>query len=37
MDKESLPVLIVEGEKTCEAAKKLCNDRFWCTTWNGGA
>lgn len=36
-DKESLPVLIVEGEKTCEAAKKLYNDRFWCTTWNGGA
>ena len=36
-DKESLPVLIVEGEKTCEAAKNLYNDRFWCTTWNGGA
>ena len=36
-DKQNLPVLIVEGEKTCEAAKKLYNDRFWCTTWNGGA
>lgn len=31
------PVLIVEGEKTCEAIKKIYGNKFWCTTWSGGA
>ena len=30
------PVLIVEGEKTREAAKRLIGDRFFVTTWIGG-
>lgn len=29
------PVLIVEGEKTAEAAKRLFPD-YWVTTWSGG-
>lgn len=36
-DKKELPVLMVEGEKSCEAAKKIYGDKFWCTTWCGGA
>ena len=34
---QNLPVLIVEGEKTCEAAKNIYGNEFWCTTWLGGA
>jgi len=34
---QNLPVLIVEGEKTCEAAKNIYGNDFWCTTWLGGA
>lgn len=34
---QNLPVLIVEGEKTCEAAKNIYGHEFWCTTWLGGA
>ncbi len=35
-EKHHLPVLIVEGEKTAEAAKKYFGDNFWVTTWPGG-
>ena len=30
------PVLIVEGEKTREAAKRLVAEKFFVTTWSGG-
>lgn len=33
----NLPVLFVEGEKACEAAKSIYGKDFWCTTWLGGA
>ncbi|MDR1083889.1 MAG: hypothetical protein LBP22_03285 [Deltaproteobacteria bacterium] len=33
---EERPVLIVEGEKTREAAKRLTAGRFFVTTWSGG-
>jgi hypothetical protein len=36
-NKANLPILIVEGEKTCEAAKQLYGEKFWCTTWLGGS
>lgn len=29
-------ILIVEGEKTCEAAKRLLKDNYIATTWQGG-
>jgi len=32
----ALPALIVEGEKTREAAKRLAGERFFVTTWSGG-
>lgn len=35
-EKRHLPILIVEGEKTAEAAKKYFGNEFWVTTWPGG-
>ena len=35
--KQNLPILIVEGEKACEGAKKLYGSEFWCITWLGGS
>lgn len=31
------PILLVEGEKTCDAAHRLFGDAFIATTWTGGA
>ncbi len=31
------PVLLVEGEKACDAARKLVGDRYVVVTWPGGA
>jgi len=31
------PILLVEGEKACEAARKICGDEYVCVTWPGGA
>lgn len=31
------PVLIVEGEKACDAARRICGDEYVCITWPGGA
>lgn len=36
-EQQNLPILFVEGEKTCEAAKNIYGKDFWCTTWLGGA
>ena len=36
-DYPDLPVLVVEGEKTCDAARKLFGDRYFVTTWALGA
>ena len=33
----SLPILIVEGEKACDAAEIIAGARYICTTWAGGA
>jgi hypothetical protein len=30
------PILITEGEKACDAAQKIVNDKFLCVTWMGG-
>ena len=35
-DSGASPVLIVEGEKTREAAKRLAGEKFFVTTWSGG-
>jgi Family of unknown function (DUF5906)/Domain of unknown function (DUF6371) len=34
---EDKPILIVEGEKTCEKAQLLVGDKYLCLTWPGGA
>ena len=34
--KPQLPVLIVEGEKACEAGIKILGDRYNCVTWSQG-
>lgn len=31
------PVLVVEGEKTCDAARRHFGERYVCMTWPGGA
>ena len=31
------PILIVEGEKACDAARRICGDEYVCITWPGGA
>ena len=31
------PVLVVEGEKACDAARRICGDEYVCITWPGGA
>lgn len=36
-DRAPLPVLIPEGEKACEAAKKLVGTHYLCITWPGGS
>lgn len=33
----SAPVLIVEGEKACDAARRICGDEYMVMTWPGGA
>jgi hypothetical protein len=33
----TLPVLVTEGEKACDAARELVGTRHACTTWPGGA
>ena len=33
----ALPVLVVEGEKACDAARELVGSRYAVTTWPGGA
>lgn len=34
---ESKPILIVEGEKSCDAAQKIVGDDYLCMTWPGGS
>lgn len=31
------PVLLVEGEKACDAARLICGEEYVCITWPGGA
>lgn len=33
----SAPVLIVEGEKACDAARRMVGEKYVCVTWPGGA
>lgn len=34
---KDLPVIVFEGEKTSDAAKKIFKDKYICTCWPGGA
>ncbi|MPR05677.1 hypothetical protein [Microvirga tunisiensis] len=36
LDPENVPVLVVEGEKTVDAAKKIFGTQLWATTSQGG-
>lgn len=31
------PILVVEGEKACDAARRICGEEYVCITWPGGA
>lgn len=35
--KKNKNILIVEGEKACDAAKKIVGNKYACTTWSNGA